>query len=227
MKLADANMIVAKALNDIARFLVFDGEVACIIINAQQMIDLAVLGAVLAALVDEIDSFLARFEIAQGLGLEAKMKFLASFVREFGDVIDRFPDIVAHGPDLGRGGDKFLVGAWDGADAGFDSSGGELREEIEKAVGVIHAERGSPVGQIDLFLDAGAVEGGVGKAVDSKNVAIFGLEPFLKGEQGRGLGKLARGCIAQAQADGIRGAGGNAIADGEGMRFNSAKGLGP
>ena len=59
------------------------------------------------------------------------------------------------------------------------------------------------------------MEGAVGKTVDRENVAIFAVEPALEIGEGVFLGEFTGGGVAEAKADGVRLAGGDAVANGE------------
>ena len=78
-----------------------------------------------------------------------------------------------------------------------------FHQQIEQAAGVFQPGIGRPVRRVDLFLDASAVEPAEREAVDREHVAFVRVEPAAKRlARGPVGGKLARGEIAQAQADG-------------------------
>ena len=142
-------------------------------------------------------------------------------------MFDAAPDVAAHGRHLFLRLDEFLVRRGHGADAAFDASGDEFGQEIKEQVCVSHAVVAGPIGEVDLFLHATAVEAPVGKSVDRENVAVLAVKPAAEGGERGCIAQLARGLRAQPQADGKRSARRDAVADAQGELLERAESLRP
>jgi hypothetical protein len=179
-------------------------------------------------LIEEHDGLGAGFEEAQRFGFETEVQDATGALAQGGDVIHAAPEVVPHGALLVPGLDEFLEGTGDGADAAFDPFGEERREQVKKEVGELETVGRGPVGRIDLFLDARAMELAVRESVQGEDVAIVLVEPALEGQQGGGGAEFPGGLGAEAQADGIRLRGGaDAVPDGQGELVQCGEGFGP
>ena len=84
-----------------------------------------------------------------------------------------------------------------------------------------------PVGDVDLFLNSGAVELAIRESIDGKNVAVVLFKPTLKGKHGVGGGQLAGGVGTEAQADAIGLIGADAFFHPESIVAQTGEGLIP
>lgn len=75
---------------------------------------------------------------------------------------------------------KFFEGTGKGGNRSTGFGWAKAINDGEELLGVDETGEFGPIGLVDLFLHAGSVEGSVGKSIDGKNVAVFGLEPDLE-----------------------------------------------
>ncbi len=223
MELADADSGVAESLEGARGVFVFDGKVAGIVIDSEAALN--VLAA--AELLEEGDGFRRILDPAERFRFEAEVQVLAGAVREAGEPCGVAAEILPDEVGVRFVGDEGFVTARDGADAARQTMWKQVREDAEKRFCVFRAERGAPVRLEDLFLDAAAVEFAVGKAIDGENVAIVPVEPALEGEAGLAVEEVAGCSGSEAEADGVRLARGDALADAEGVAFEGGHGFRP
>lgn len=155
------------------------------------------------------------------------MEGAAGALGEAGDVIDAEAEVAADFGELFFAADEFLERTGERADAAFDALGHEVGDQVEEAVGVVEALAGGPVGGIDLFFHAPAVEAAVGKSINGENVAAAVIKPVAEGGERGGFAEFARGLVAEAQADGKGCGRADALFDGEGEAVEGVEGLRP
>ena len=173
--------------------------------------------------VEEVDGFLACFEVTERFRLEAEMKMRAR------DVLDAFPQVLPYHSLLFRGVNEFLVGAGNGADAAFDVAIGRhyFEENIQQTAGVSQSFRSCPIGRVNLLFDARAMKLAVRESVDCEYVTVLAFKPFLEGAQLPRIIKLARGLVTQPETDGVFTFRANSIAHCERITFQGVPGLRP
>lgn len=164
------------------------------------------------------------FEVAQRLGLESEMEVFTGLE---GEAFDPESERIEVSENEIFVGFEFLEGAGEGGDGAAAVFGAEAGDDGEELLGVDEAGERGPVGLIDVFFDAGAVEGSVGEAVDGEDVAVFRLEPVFEVIEGGAFEKVEGGLGGETQADGEFFSVGDLVADGEDVGFEDLKSFGP
>ena len=203
MEFADANAVALQAEDGFAGMLVFDGEMAGVVVHANVVQQALVAGALGGEAVEERDGFLGGLEEAERLGFKTEMQGATGAFGEARDVVEAMPEVAADFGVLFLAVDEFLERAGQRADAALDARGDELGEEVEEEIRVVEAFARGPVRRVNLLLHAAAVEASEGKTIDRENVAALGVEPVAKGGERLRIGEFARGLGAQAEADGV------------------------
>ena len=181
MDLADFDSGGLQRGHGILRFFKFNGEMAGVVIDAQNVRRGADRSDVRARNCSKNSNrFGGIFKQAQRFGFEAEMQFAFRFFADARNVLDATPDVFADVFFCSSARDEFLERAGQGADAAFNSGGQKFRQQIKKQVRVGQSFRRSPVGRIHLFLDARAVKPAIGKSVDGENVAGIFFQPALE-----------------------------------------------
>lgn len=153
----------------------FEGEVAGVVVDADVFFDGSVIEILLGApgeeAIEEGEGFCGVFEVAEGLGFESEMEIFASFL---GETCDGESAGVEVGEDEFFIGFEFLEGAGEGGDGAAGFLRAESGDDGEELLGVGESGGLGPVGFVDVFFHASAVEGAVGEAIDGENVAVLG-----------------------------------------------------
>ena len=155
---------------------------------------------------EEAHGLVDRLHVAAGLGLERERHHLAGALpepMEAGRVADHE---LGHPGRVGHAADARLVRAGHRADRALEPGlvGQERGQQLGQAVGVLEARLVEPVGEVDILLDARAVERAVGKAVDGEDVEAAVPEELAERLQLRRLGQRRRRRRREAQADAER-----------------------
>jgi hypothetical protein len=228
VQLAQAQAGGGEAVERLTRRLKLDREVAAVVIHADVAAQVGRTGIGGQPIAEEGHCLRARFKEAARLGLEAEVQVAAGAGGHLLGVAAGGADVREDRlPPGGLAGDELLEGAGHGADAAGDARRHERGDEVDEVVGIAEALRRGPVGRVDLFLHAGAVETAVGKSVDRENVAVVPLKPALKLHQLAGRDQLAGRALAEAETDRVGPARGDAGADREGEFFQRAERLRP
>ena len=198
MNLADADAVVLKPPDCFLRLLKLHSQMAGVVIDSEMLCQTWVTPMFGAHLLQELDRFRARFQIAQRLGFQPKMKFLAALLAYSGNVLDALPQVRAHSAALVIVGNEFFERARHGAYTSLDTFGQQLRQQVEQPIRVGNALARGPVRRIHLLLHAGAMKFAVRKSVDGEDVTVLAFEPPLKRAQHFGIPQLARSLVAQS-----------------------------
>ncbi|MFT6242476.1 MAG: hypothetical protein ACJAQT_004581 [Akkermansiaceae bacterium] len=152
----------------------FESKVAGVVVDTEVSFDGGVIEVLLGAPGEEAfkerEGFLGVFEVAEGFGFETEVEVFAGF---FGESFD------GEGAGVEVGEDEFFVGLefFERTGKGGDGATGflwaEAGDDGEELLGVDETGALGPVGLVDVFLYAGAMEGAVGETVDCENVAVF------------------------------------------------------
>ncbi len=98
VEFADFDAGGAEAAQGGGGVLELDGEVAAIVIDAQEGIEAVVAGPVLAQLFEEAEGFLGGFKVAEGLGFEAEVEEATGGGADAFDVLEATPEVGAGDP---------------------------------------------------------------------------------------------------------------------------------
>jgi hypothetical protein len=199
----------------------------CIIIDSKERAKSVITGAMRLQFLEEMDSLGTRFKEAERFRLDAKLQPAAMTRRAGIDVVYALPEVLADPPPLFLCSDKFLERPRQRADASLNVFRNELREEVEQAIGVSEPIGICPVGAINLLLHLCAMKLTERKSVNRENVTLVLPQPTAKGFERPRLAQLARGEIAQTQADSIRTVGTNSLLYKESILFERREGFRP
>ena len=136
---------------------------AGVVIHPEVLFQARVVRVLGAHAVEKMDGFAAAFQQAKRLGFQAKVQFAPGLLADPGNVFDTMPDIIANVFQIFAAERKTLEGARQRADAGFDSRRRELREQIEKQIGVGQPLRRGPVRNVNRLFNFAAVKRPKGK----------------------------------------------------------------
>ena len=182
------------------RVLVFEREVAAVVVDADASLDLLVVLGVLQQAVVETQGFLGVLEVPEWLGLEAEMQVALGHVRKSIEESGKLDQVSTNDLLVGVEG---LEGAGQGGDRSAHAFRSQLRHDREKLLGVLHSGRGGPVRLIDFLLHPGAMEVAVRETVDREDVGILGNQPILESGELVTLKQLSGGLSRQAKSDGV------------------------
>lgn len=201
--------------------LVLEGEVAGIVIHADAAADGVWVRGLVEEELEEFEGLGGVFEMAEGLRFEAEVEIDGGGGGEF---IDERRDFQQGWDGIEGGCLEGFEGGGEGGDGAAAGGRGEGGEDGEEVAGVGEAFGPGPIGLIDFFLHAGAVEIAVGETVDGEDRAIVTVEPVAEAREGVAVEEFAGGAGGQAEADGVGFAGGaDEFADGEGVGFEGAE----
>ncbi len=159
----------------------FEGEVAGVVVDAEVFFEGLVIQVAFLAPGEEAlekgEGFFGVFEVAEGFGLEAEVEVLAGF---FGEGRDGEGAGVEVGENEVFVRFEFLEGAGESGDGATGFLRTEAGDDGEELLGVNEAGGFGPVGLVNVFLHAGAVESAVGEAIDGEDVAVFGSQPVFE-----------------------------------------------
>ncbi len=206
------------------------GEVAGVVVDADVLCEAISAEVAVAApseeALEEGDGFFGVFEVAEGLWFEAEVEVFTGFEREG---LDEARAGVEVGEDEVFISAEFLKGAGEGGDGAAGVLRAELGDDDEEVIGVGEALFGGPVGLVDFFFDAGAVEGAVREAVDGEDVAVFLDEEGLEEAEVLAIGsdELGGGEGGETEADREGCAICDTVADGEDIGLEDLEGFRP
>jgi len=235
---ANAESGGAEGVEGGAAVVEFEGEVTGIVVDADAAFDEVGVGGDGEEALEKGEGLGGVFEVAEGFGFEAEVEVLAGLLREGFDVVGAGFEVAEEGGFVGL---EFLEGAGEGGDGAAGVGRAEGGDDGEEVVGVGEAFGGGPIGAVDVFLHAGAVEGAVGEAVDGEDVAVLLGEPGLEGGEVVAGEEFGGGLGGEAEADGVGGRGcclcwlatgtvtplREGVADGEDVGFEDVPGFRP
>ena len=198
MDFSDPDFVLAKAAEGFGGGFELHGEVAAVVIDAEMFVDTQVSGAIGAKAMEEIDGFRRGFEGAEGLGFEIEVERVAGSAGSAFDMFDRLPEMISGDLKGAVVGMETFEGNRGGADAAFHACRENFSKDIEEQAGVIEAIGLGPVGDIDLFFDAGPVELAERESVDGENVALLMIEPASEGVETGRVVQFAGGASGEA-----------------------------
>ena len=203
-------------------------EVAGIVVDADAFFDRLVVEILIFTpgkeALEEGESFFGVFEMAERFGFESEVEIFAGF---FGKALDGESTRVEVGKDEFFVGSEFLEGPGESGDRASGFLGAEAGDDSEKLLGVDESGELGPVGFVDVLLHPGAVEGAVGEAVDSEDVAILILQPLFE-EIEVVFFKKFKSCLRRkTKPDGECFFFGDPVADRQHVGFENGKGFSP
>ena len=229
MDLGDEDSCPAETTECLSGRLELDGEVAAVVIDAEVGIEAQVARSVGPQSFEEPDRFVRGLQVAAGLGFESEMEATAGAAGKLFEEFDDGPEVFPGCPFGAVVEAETLEGDGNGAHRAVDLTvvRQQFGEDFEEASRVSDAVCLGPVGAVDLFLDAGAMEPAEGKSVDREDVAVVLLQPTAEGLEGIRMREFAGGDIGEAQADGIGLVWGDAAPDGERVLLQGREGFRP
>src|SRR4051812_31986517 len=121
VNLADPDLVVLKAFHDGPRLFKLDGQMAGVVVDAEELIDSAVARPRFSQTLEKSNSLFARFQKAKRLWLKTEVERLAGALTELRNMINTVPKVLAHGLHLLVAADKFFERTGNSADASFHS----------------------------------------------------------------------------------------------------------
>lgn len=229
MDLGDQDSRPAETTECLSGRLELDGEVAAVVIDAEVGIEAQVARSVGPHPFEEPDRFVRGLQVAAGLGFESEMEATAGAARKLFEEFDDGPEVFPGCPFGAFVEAETFEGDRDRADRSIDLTifRQQFGEDFEEASRVGDTVRLGPVGAVDLFLDAGAMELAEGKSVDREDVAVVLLQPASKGREGVRMREFTGGGIGEAQADGVGLVWRDAAPDGERVLLQGREGFRP
>src|SRR5580765_6938934 len=99
MKLADLDLMLAQRRDRMLRFLIFDGKMAGVIVDAEMLIQAGIVFVFAADAVEEMDDLAAALQQAKRFGFQAQVQCSTGLRAHSGNVFYAMPNIV---PNLGE-----------------------------------------------------------------------------------------------------------------------------
>src|SRR5262245_45925809 len=187
MNLAELNAVLRENSDGVLRQFKLDGEMAGVVIHPKVLREPWIVSMFRPHAVEEMNRFAAGFQQARRLRFQSQVQFAAGLPADTPDMFDAVPQLIANHLPLFRSRNVLLGTAGHGADAPFDAARQNLRQQIKQQIRVLQPRLRSPIRQINLLLDACAMELAERKSVDRENVAMVLAQPALELEH-RGAG---------------------------------------
>ena len=206
----------------------FEGEMTGVVVDADVFangggIDIFFIGPSKKPF-EKGEGFFGVFKMSERFRFQSEMEILAGLHRE---VLDGESEGVEVFKNQFFVGFKFLEGTRKSGNGSAGFFRAKTSDDGEELFRVDEAGELGPVGLVDLFFDAGAVEGAVGKAIDSEDVAVFRFKPGRKFVEAILFEKFLGRLRGEAETNREFFIAGDAVADCEDVGFENVKCFGP
>jgi len=193
-----------EARNGFMGLLVLEREVTSVVRDAKRAVDESFRGFFGAQLLKETNGFRGILGVANRLGLERETQRDAGPVAQAVEVFAAREQVAAHDLEFVGVAAKALERPWQCAHGANLVGWAKRSEEVEESIGIFEARGLAPVGREDVVLHGLAVEWAKRETVDTRDNAIFFIQPMAEGRQRRRLGELRRSTVAEAQSEDVR-----------------------